>query len=417
MSHLKFSTVLLFTLMLVVNFATAQNNISSIPIIETGSLKPMPKQWIDKDTHHMIKKIVTLEGENSSFYFHNNPFIPSPKNKVGDLMIFRNQTEGKTAQLYQVNLKNGALQQLSNRKNRFSGEIVSSILREVFYQSADSVFASNVDTGEERLVFVFPNDFKGRITTINSNGTLLAGSYALPVKDSIYKKNPKKGDYFDLIYEAKIPHWIFTLNIETKQLKKIYQEKAWLNHIQFSPTEPTTLMYCHEGPWHKVDRIWTIDVETLVQKKMHNRSMDMEIFGHEFFSRDGQKIFYDLQQPRGVSFYLASVDLKTGQRQKYKLNRNQWSIHFNISPDQKTFAGDGGDPTQVAKAPDGRWIYHFKPEGDSLNSERLVNMRHHNYRPLEPNVHFSPDGKWIIFRSDFDGSTNIYAVKIEKEKI
>ena len=28
----------------------------------------------------------------------------------------------------------------------------------------------------------------------------------------------------------------------------------WLNHLQFSPTDPTLLMFCHEGPWHKVDR-------------------------------------------------------------------------------------------------------------------------------------------------------------------
>jgi oligogalacturonide lyase len=32
----------------------------------------------------------------------------------------------------------------------------------------------------------------------------------------------------------------------------------WLNHVQFSPTDPTLMMFCHEGPWHKVDRIWTI---------------------------------------------------------------------------------------------------------------------------------------------------------------
>ena len=29
-------------------------------------------------------------------------------------------------------------------------------------------------------------------------------------------------------------------------------------------------------------------------------------------------------------------------------------------------------------------------------------MKHHDYK-LEPNVHFSPDGKWIIFRANFEG--------------
>ncbi|HPR31465.1 MAG TPA: hypothetical protein PLK12_05190, partial [Prolixibacteraceae bacterium] len=72
----------------------------------------------------------------------------------------------------------------------------------------------------------------------------------------------------------------------------------------------------------------------------------------------------------------------------------------------------GGDPGQVAKAKDGMWIYLFRPDGDSLRSEKLVNMKHHDY-DLEPNVHFSPDGKWVIFRANFEGESDIYAVELE----
>jgi oligogalacturonide lyase len=53
----------------------------------------------------------------------------------------------------------------------------------------------------------------------------------------------------------------------------------------------------------------------------------------------------------------------------------------------------------------------FRPEGDHFKAEKLVNMKHHNYK-LEPNVHFSPDGKWIIFRANFEGQEEVYAVKI-----
>ena len=81
----------------------------------------------------------------------------------------------------------------------------------------------------------------------------------------------------------------------------------------------------------------------------------------------------------------------------------------------KTFAGDGGDDGQVAHAKNGRWIYHFTPKGDQLISEKLVNMKNHNYK-LEPNVHFSPDGKWIIFRANFEGNSQIYAVAINPTK-
>ena len=41
-------------------------------------------------------------------------------------------------------------------------------------------------------------------------------------------------------------------------------------------------------------------------------------------------------------------------------------------------------------------------------------MKNHNYH-LEPNVHFSPDEKWIIFRANFEGGVEqVYAVEIAK---
>ena len=146
---------------------------------------------------------------------------------------------------------------------------------------------------------------------------------------------------------------------------------------------------------------------------MHKRTVEPEIAGHEFFSRDGKTIWFDLQIPRSVTFYLAGKHLGKEEETRYALKRDEWSIHFNIAPDQKTFAGDGGDPGQVARAKDGMWLYHFVPKGDSLVSTKLVNMKNHDY-DLEPNVHFSPDGKQIIFRANFEGSTHIYAVDIKK---
>jgi oligogalacturonide lyase len=138
----------------------------------------------------------------------------------------------------------------------------------------------------------------------------------------------------------------------------------------------------------------------------------MEIAGHEWFAPDGKTIWFDLQQPRSVTFYVAGSNVQTQAEKRYALTRNEWSIHFTISPDQKLFAGDGGDSGQVAKAKDGRYIYLFTPAGDSMKSQRLVDMKNHNYK-LEPNVHFSPDGKWIIFRANFEGHTDVYAVEIK----
>ncbi|MEX2235893.1 MAG: oligogalacturonate lyase family protein [Cyclobacteriaceae bacterium] len=377
--------------------------------VEVSGPGPMPNEWIDEDTGHKIVRLSRRPQGGSSFYFHNNPFLKA-ENGTDDLLVFYGHTDS-LRQLFTVNLSTLEITQITSHPARFQGEIVAPSRKEVFYQSRDSVFATHAITKESRLVYVFLENFRGRITTINANETLLAGTYASPAKDSIYRLHPDKGSYFTRIHAAKIPHTLFTVNVETGELKKLYSERAWLNHVQFSPTDPDLLMYDHEGPWHLVNRIWTINMKTGENQLMHERTIPMEIAGHEFFSRDGKIIWYDLQKPRGETFFLAGVNVDTEEKTIYKLNRNEWSIHFNISPDQSRFAGDS---TQVARAPDGRWIYLFTPSGDSLISEKLVNMKHHGYRPLEPNPHFSPDGRWLIFRSDLDGIEHVYAVAIEK---
>jgi len=187
-------------------------------------------------------------------------------------------------------------------------------------------------------------------------------------------------------------------------------------------------MYCHEGPWHEVDRIWTIRADGTGKTNVHKRMMNMEIAGHEFFSPDGATIWYDLQTPRGEVFWLAGYEIATGKRTWYKVDRNQWSVHYNQAPDLRHFSGDGGDSEMVAHASDGKYLYLFTPraipdvadihadnaadliEPGVLDAVKLVDMGDQNYR-LEPNMVFTPDGKWIVFRGNFEGTNQVYAVE------
>jgi len=384
-------------------------------VMQTGG-KRMPSVWIDKDTHHKIMRLTQREGNSASFYFHNNPFL-SGDGKNGDRMVFYGndvyKADGVGMQLFTVNLSDLKITQLTDKRFRKSGEIIGKKNHNVYYQVNDSVFAINVDSRITTLVFVFPPDFKGGITTLNSDETLLGGVWASNEEKEISHANPLKHDYFNKIYEAKLQRTLFTIDLKTKVLTKIFSDTAWLNHVQFSPADPKLMMFCHEGPWHKVDRIWTINIDSKDVKLVHKRTVNMEIAGHEWFSPDGKTIWYDLQQPRGKTFYVGGTDINSGNEVKYKFGSNQWSVHYTISSDQKFFAGDGGDSTAVAKAKDGKWINLFIPEGDHFNYEQLVNMKYHQYH-LEPNVHFSPDGKWIIFRANFEGFESVYAVEIAK---
>lgn len=394
------------------------------PVMETGGQK-MPDEWIDRSTGHKVIKLTRREGNNYSFYFHNDPFI-------GNKMVFYGTNTLNTAkndsvkqeisnitagnkQIFTVDLKTLQVEQVTSQRNGMNGEIIAPKGKLVYYQIRDSIYSTHIETKETKLVYVFPADFKASITTLNADETLLAGAWSSDAEKEIFRQNPGKSSYFNLIYEAKLPRTLFTIDVKTGALTKLFTDSAWLNHVQFSTTDPGLLMFCHEGPLHKVDRIWTIDIKTRKITKVHTRTMDMEIFGHEWFAPDGKTIWFDLQQPRSVNFFVAGTDVKTGAQKKYRITRDEWSIHFNTSPDQQLFCGDGGDPGQVARAKDGRWIYLFTPSGDSMISKRLVDMKHHNYK-TEPNVHFSPDGKWVIFRANFEGNTDVYAVEVAEAK-
>jgi oligogalacturonide lyase len=45
--------------------------------------------------------------------------------------------------------------------------------------------------------------------------------------------------------------------------------------------------------------------------------------------------------------------------------------------------------------------------------EKLVDLSRHNYT-LEPNLTFTPDNKWIVFRSNIQGGSQVYEVEIAK---
>ena len=84
--------------------------------------------------------------------------------------------------------------------------------------------------------------------------------------------------------------------------------------------------------------------------------------------------------------------------------------------------GERGDPSQVAYSTDGMWINLFRvQQGERIAREKLVSMAKHNYVTgrggVEPNVHITPDKKWVVFTGQFaTGQRHVYAVEIERAK-
>jgi oligogalacturonide lyase len=410
-------------------------------LLFTGRIAPaQPAQlpsWIDPDTGHRVIQLSTDPG-SESLYFNLNPFTPD-----GRRMVITT-TNGISL----INLQTGVLEPVVGGRARII--MVGHKTGRIFYTTTNrtdrAVMAIDPVTKEIQVIAKLA---RGQdVSAVNADETLLAGTITLhppaanngtnadggpDARTDIRAADAQRGDKARKIQERFGRHdamELFFLNVKTGRVKTYDRCTDWLNHLQFSPTDPTLLLFCHEGPWHKVDRIWTIRTDGSQLTKVHQRTMAMEIAGHEFFSADGQTVWYDLQTPRGEDFWVAGYEVATGRRTWYHLQRNEWSVHFNVAPGGQLFSGDGGDDKMVAHAPDGKWLYLFRPEllpdlsGPDLDSsklihtgvfhaERLVNMAKHDYA-LEPNAMFSPDLKWLIFRSNMSGASQVYAVELNK---
>ena len=399
-----------------------------------------PREWIDPDTGHRVIRLSDEPG-SASLYFHQNPYTPD-----GQKLLITTPTGLST-----INLKTRAIEKIVD--GRVGVIIVGHKSGQVYYTRTVTnngvrqitVYATDPNTKATREIAKLPPG--ASVSSVNADETLLAGIIddkavaaikegrpPAPPQPSRGDAYPGKGQMMEDRLAERRPLQLITVNTKTAEVKTLLRGTDWYNHIQFSPTDPTLLMYCHEGPWHKVDRTWIVRTDGTQLTQIHRRTMLMEIEGHEWFAADGKWIWYDLQTPRSEVFWVAGYNVDSRERIWYHLERSEWSVHFNVSPDGTLFAGDGGGPNSVAAPGHGQWIYLFRPEMTRdrtegvlpnakdlvkpgvFRAEKLVNLAKHNYN-LEPNVTFTPDMKWIVFRSNMFGPTHVFAVEIAKAAV
>jgi oligogalacturonide lyase len=417
-----------------------------------------PDSWVDKDTGHRVHRL-SSEPNSSGFYFNVNAYSPDGKLMAYDArdgIHVLDLTTMKTRLLVaNPHRPQGAV---PGSRDYFRGGVHAIVVgrktNSVFFSKFDpdakvsTLYKADMYTGEVTKLVALPP--RASVATINADETLGVGTYdekETPPEQEFGRNRPQaapgnaaapqggflvqpegKGEMMERRLAARIPVVLYTVNLQTGKVTTLLHSTDWIGHMLFSPVDPTLLMYCHEGPWQKVDRIWMIHTDGTHNTLIHKRTMVMEIAGHEFWGLDGQTIWYDWQLPKGEDFFLAGYNLETHQRTAYHMQRNEWSIHFNLTQGNTLFTGDGGDPGQVAKAPDGEWIELFHPQmlptTGAINSpdfwqpgvfhaEHLVNMSHHNYRQ-EPNVRFSPDKKLVIFTSNMFGPSYVFGVEVDK---
>src|SRR4051812_34211165 len=425
----------------------------------TNSAQEPPKEWVDKDTGHRVVRL-TREPGSSGFYFNVNAYSPDGKLMAYDAPDGIHVLELETMKSRLLVPNPPQAPEAASATPAFVSRglhpiVVGRKTNSVFFSKVDpntrlsTTYRADMYTGAVKQLVTLPP--RATLATVNADETLGVGSYnetdegaqrefprnrtqpqasngrPAPQAGNLVQAEDKSAN-MERRLAARIPVVLYSINLETGKITELLHSTDWIGHMLFSPVDPTLLMYCHEGPWQKVDRIWMIRTDGSENRLIHKRTMVMEIAGHEFWGLDGKTIWFDWQYPESEDFFVAGYNLETHRRTAFHLQRNEWSIHFNLTQGNTMFTGDGGDPGQIAKAKDGEWIELFRPQmletDGALNeesfwqpglfrSEHLVNMAQHDYH-LEPNVRFSPDKRLVIFTSNMLGPSYVFGVEVNK---
>ena len=196
-------------------------------------------------------------------------------------------------------------------------------------------------------------------------------------------------------------------------------EHRRMTHVIIHPDDGDTVLFCHEGPWDLVQRMWiarvpTDEVSPLVKTRRH-----LERVGHEFFTRDGRvgaqysyRYRPDMRWIHHADLYV-NPDGSNEQRYYYPYSR---PVHVHANSEAEFAVGD---TAQIREDdPEARrYISLIKYDADRHRAIVGRLCRHDTSwrKASHPHPIVTPDGEHVIWGSDVGGQMNVYMAPADWE--
>ena len=377
----------------------------------------IPDEFKDPDTSANIRHLSTVPNDDSGVIYFTQDCI-TPDSRYA-LVRYLDPSAGHTAgRMYRYDFNSGELLKLTDRMTK--NQVMASRSGNLYYTGDNdrAIYATNIFDLQTRKVADMPaNVLCSGSLTVNADETLVVGTGGLlseHANEPVLTTAPNHGATFGDTFNRHDTNLLISVETRTGKFTELQRINTWLGHAQFSPTDPKLLMYCHEGPWEKVDRIWTLRIgDGTAPQPVLKRTEDNEIAGHEFWSSDGSVVWYDhnFRHTPGKQF-LEGKNLSTGEITRYPITSPFSSIHYVQSPDGRFFVADGGT---VKGHPEQQAMFILVPEHGQLRAIKLCSMARNNYTDAEPNPHLTPDQHRAIFSATFSGTPQAYAIEMPRE--
>ena len=378
--------------------------------VQTNSI---PGEFADPETHLRILHLSRFPANYAGVvYFTYNTFAADSR-----IALIDSQYKDKWRYLYTFDFGSMSVTPLVTDRLT-QNQVVAAKSGNVYFQAGNAAWVVALKGGTPRKLCGLPERWSPGIGfTVNADETLLLGGSTDTDKAAAAALKPGE--------VRNGPNVLFTINIKTGELKVVHRGDHWFGHVQFSPTDPDLCMFCHEGNWESVDRIWfinpsksTISADGKVTSNAriaYHRTEPREIAGHEFWRPDGKTVWFQ-QSFRGRTepgFFLTSLEVATGKTTQYTIPDGFRGIHQTFSPDGTFLISDGSGK---GKSVLDKYLSKltFPQDGSHrFKAVHLATLKANDYA-IEPNPHVSPDNRWVIFTATLHGTPQAYAVELPK---
>ena len=365
-----------------------------------GSVFPPEKStYADRETGATVHRLTDYLGHSNHLYFTHWPFYAGQRR-----MLFHSDREN-AHNLFGLDLESWEIRQLTgfqpgqDSPGPFSA-CVNPVRDEAYFWAGLSLRAIDLGDLSERAIWERPGRILAGTPNCTSDGAHLCFTVNQDLSDRL-PWDPLRGYVgFAEYWEARPHCGIVRLSALGGDVETLWEEDYWLGHVNTSPTAPSIMTFCHEGPWTRVDhRIWGLDMDSKSAWRIRAGS-EGDIVGHEYWFADGTRVGY--HGGRSSMPFVGSADYRGGDFEDHALPRG--STHFSsLGRDLIVSDGGGGDP----------YLMLWRWNGEGYDGALLCRHRC-SFHTQQLHVHprFTPDGKGVIYTSDMKGYGDVYLVEV-----
>ncbi len=364
------------------------------------------REYRDKYTGRLVTQLTSAERLSHHPYFYNKMITNDSK-----YLIYASSYDTSSCDnirnLYKMDLSTGDALQLTEGPHvgAFSANL-SSDDTFLVYKRSNAIYKLDLRTLNEEIIYETPVEwFMLSVPSLGSDDKYLV---LVEMKESDRVKPAGGWSAFVPQFEAR-PHCrIIMIDINKRASWVVHEnEHCQLGHAQIRPNDNNTVMFCHEGPWDRVDaRIWLVNSDGTNLRCARPREGNEQV-GHEFWLSDGSKLaFVHFKKDYGVDATIRLIDPITLE-EEILMECHGYS-HFISNHDNSMIVADGHHPEEA-------FIYLVNLE---LKTEEKLCWHGTSWKCYKttqdshPHPAFSPDGSFVIFTSDKDGLPAIYKVEL-----